>query len=233
MKKISLCLTNFNRHDSLIQSFEQVINDERIGEIIISDDCSDRPIYDSLLEIYGSHKKVKLHRNDVNIGMSLNKAKSVGLSTYDWCILLDSDNVIDSHYIDCLYELPEWEESTIYQPIFAYPNFNFNDYSGMTVDKNINKEILKSEPPMYMCFLNACNYFVNKKTYLSTYEHNPTVKEVDTMWHNYNHFKNEGKFYFVPKMQYIHTVHDGSGWLQNASENMKKSEEIKKMMLGL
>jgi hypothetical protein len=30
----------------------------------------------------------------------------------------------------------------------------------------------------------------------------------------------------VPGMSYIHEVHEGSGWLQNADYNIKKADEI-------
>jgi glycosyltransferase involved in cell wall biosynthesis len=45
MRKISLCLTNYNRKELLMESFAHVLNDERISEIIISDDHSDEDIY--------------------------------------------------------------------------------------------------------------------------------------------------------------------------------------------
>ncbi len=230
-QKISLCLTNYNRHDSLIASFEKVINDDRISEIIISDDRSEPEIYEKLKAVLAGTKKIKLHRNDINIGMSLNKCKSISLATNPWCILLDSDNVINTDYIDCLYDLFKWDPDTIYQPDFAAPSFDFRKFAGKLIDKNSNKEYINDS--MYYCFLNACNYFVHRQRYIETYECNTLVKEVDTMWHNYNHLKAGGKIYFVPEMTYTHTVHAGSGWLQNADENLAKAEEIKKMMLAL
>ncbi len=231
MKTISLCLTNYNRSDLIIKSFEKVIDDDRISEIIISDDHSDILIYEDLKKILAPYPKVKLHRNDINIGMSLNKCKSISLATNEWCILLDSDNVIDTDYIDCLYDLFKWESDTIYQPDFAAPSFDFRKFAGICVDKNTNKNHI--DDSMYFCFLNACNYFVHRQTYLETYEHNSLIKEVDTMWHNYNHLKSGGKIYFVPEMTYTHTVHAGSGWMRHADENMAKAEEIKKLMMGL
>lgn len=230
-KKISLCLTNYNRFESLIMAFEKVIDDDRISEIIISDDKSDIDICNRLRNRFENNSKVKIHRNDINIGMSLNKCKAISLATNEWVIILDSDNIIDADYIDSLYDLLEWNIDTIYQPDWAWENFDFRAYSGMLIDKDSNKKYLNE--PMYYCFLNACNYFVHKKRYIETYEHNSEIKEVDTMWHNYNHLKAGGKFYFVPEMKYVHTVHDGSGWLKNANENMAKAEEIKKLMLVL
>ena len=232
-KQISLCLTNYNRFDKLIASFENVIDDDRISEIIISDDRSDDVIFDELKEVFARKNwtKIKLHRNDINIGMSLNKAKSIGLATNPWCIIFDSDNILDKDYIDAIYDIFEWKEDTIYQPEWAYPDFDFRAYSGKLIGKETNKAYLND--PMYSCFLNACNYFVHRRTYIENFCHNPQIKEVDTMWHNYNHLKNDGMFYFVPDCKYIHTVHAGSGWLQNANENMEKAEELKKMMVEL
>jgi len=53
MNKISLCITTFNRFAYLFKSFEQVIDDDRIGEVIIVDDHSDNVIdIDYLNKIY-------------------------------------------------------------------------------------------------------------------------------------------------------------------------------------
>lgn len=42
---ITLALTHWNRFDMLCESFAQVIDDERIGEIVIVDDHSDDGSY--------------------------------------------------------------------------------------------------------------------------------------------------------------------------------------------
>jgi glycosyltransferase involved in cell wall biosynthesis len=138
---ISLCITTYNRPDLTIDSFVDVLYDNRISEIIIVDDFSDPKMYTALSVMIeglregggyqtGYHKKLKLHRNDENIGMSRNKAKAIELASNPWCILFDSDNIIDSSYLDAL---PEYlAPSVIYCPDFAKPQFDYRKYSGQT-----------------------------------------------------------------------------------------------------
>jgi glycosyltransferase involved in cell wall biosynthesis len=228
MRKISLCLTNYNRKELLIESFAHVLNDERISEIVISDDHSDGDVCGYLIDYFKYHPKVKFFRNERNLGMSHNKLLSISRATNDWCIVFDSDNIIKPDYIDRLYAIENWDEDTIYHPDWAWVTFDFREWSGMTIDKdNVNNHLHK---PMFDCLLNVCNYFVNKKRYVYNYVYLEGVKEADTIWHNYNHLKKGGKFYIVPDMSYFHRVHSGSGWMQNANENMGKAREIKELI---
>jgi glycosyltransferase involved in cell wall biosynthesis len=47
---ISLCIPNYNRSNFVISSFLNILHDERINEIIISDDCSEEKIFNELSE---------------------------------------------------------------------------------------------------------------------------------------------------------------------------------------
>lgn len=231
-RKISLCLTNYNRYELLLKSFEKVLNDDRISEIIISDDCSDWEIWDKLVEYYVKIEKIFLLRsNSINIGMSRNKTQSIRYSDNPWCIIFDSDNIIDFNYIDQLYKIPHWNEDTIYSPSGALPNFDYSKYSGQEITKDNAKEFIGQRE--FDCLMNTCNYFVHRDTYLKTYIYDPTIKQSDTIWHNYNHLKNGGKIQVVPEMTYSHLVHEGSGWLENAQENIVKANEIKELIRGL
>src|SRR3954469_23730640 len=104
---ISLCITTYNRFDLTIESFRQVIDDPRISEILIVDDNSKAEIFNLFSGMVSSdpnQAKIKLFRNFENLGMSRNKARAVELASNPWCIVLDSDNVIDSAYLDALPE---------------------------------------------------------------------------------------------------------------------------------
>ena len=40
---LSFCVTTYNRFNLTIQSFEKILDDERVSEIVISDDTYCRP----------------------------------------------------------------------------------------------------------------------------------------------------------------------------------------------
>ena len=224
-RKISLCITNHNRFDMLFESFHKVLNDSRISEIIISDDCSDKNIFNAIKNRVDKMNKVKIFRNNKNVGMSKNKMIAVSKSSNKFCILFDSDNVIDSFYIDRLYAIPYWYDDIIYAPYFAQPKFNYADFSGKTIDATSVKRYI--DQPMFDCFLNTCNYFVNKKMYVDTYEYNPEMKASDTIYFNYLWLKSGRSFFIVPGMEYYHRVHGGSGFIEDLNYNMKKHNELR------
>lgn len=226
---ISLCITTYNRFEMLLESFEQILNDDRISEIVIVDDCSNDELYQKLRVAVWSHDKVKLYRNDRNIGMSRNKAKAIELATNPWCILFDSDNVIDSTYLDAL---PEYlAPSVIYCPDFAKPQFDYRKYSGQTINAENAAKIMSK--PMGECVFNTCNYLVNREEYLRVYEYNPDMKGTDTIWFNYLWLRADNSLHVVPGMQYMHRVHAGSGFMADVEYNMEKSKEIKELIQTL
>lgn len=227
VRKISLCLTNFNRTEEVTQSFKQVLNDERIGEVIISDDASNQETR-KYLELLAYPAKVIFHNE--NAGMARNKMMAIKAAINEYCILFDSDNVIDKKYLDALYKR-NWFPDIILMPDYAKPHFDYRALREERINKYSVKRVAKKQ--MFDCLMNTCNYFVHRDTYLKIFEHNPAIKGCDTAWFNYLWLKAGNSFIVVPQMEYYHKVHDGSEWLKDADYNMKSGEEIKNLMLAL
>src|SRR4051812_5782833 len=98
-RKITLAITTWNRYEMVLESFAQVQADPRIDEIIVLDDHSVDGSYEKL-EANMNWEKVKLYRNDENIDCYRNKCRAVKLATNPWVVLLDSDNIINTDYLD-------------------------------------------------------------------------------------------------------------------------------------
>lgn len=231
MQPISLAITTYNRFDLTIKSFEKVIGDERISDITIVDDASTNGDGYRLKEYFKDNPKVHVIINDENCGMSLNKMKAIGISANPFVIILDSDNSINSEYLDAIEAIGELDENTIYMPEFSMPNFDFTKFAGQTISIDNVKEFVLD--PMGNTCINACNYLVNRDQYLKVYKHDETVKETDTAHFFYLWMKAWYKFHIVKGLRYNHLVHEGSSWLANASYNMKKGEEIRNKILEL
>lgn len=239
---ISLCITTYNRYDLTIESFRQVIDDPRISEIVIVDDCSKPDIFNLFSEMVDSdpnRNKIKLVRNTENLGMSRNKARAIELASNPWCILFDSDNVIDSSYVDELFNAwdlhkkfyGEIPPTKIYCPSFAKPQFDYRSYNGYHIAANNGRAIMKDSAGQ--CLMNTCNYVVNREEYLKVYEYNPEMRGTDTIWFNYLWLKAGNEFYVVSDMEYFHRVHAGSGFLEECDYNMKRAAEVKQLIQTL
>jgi glycosyltransferase involved in cell wall biosynthesis len=218
-----------------IESFAQVLDDPRIDDIVILDDCSTDGSYEKLVKHFSGVEKVRVIRQVKNRGMSLNKRDAIAYAKNDWAIIFDSDNILGKDYLDAFLQIIKTEiplyANFIYCPEFAKPKFDYRGYAGNVFDAKYASTFIAEDK--FNMLLNTCNYVVNKSFYLASYETNAAHLASDTIWHNYNHLKFGGRFYVVPNMQYFHRVHPGSGFLKDIGYNMKQAEKIRKMIMAL
>jgi glycosyltransferase involved in cell wall biosynthesis len=245
--KLSLCITTYNRYDLTIESFAKVIDDPRIDDIVILDDCSRPEIKDRFYNfaLHDKTLKVRFIEQAANVGMSRNKRDAIAAARNEWAIIFDSDNVIDPTYLDAFFTYVTAKThmglpiptSFIFCPDFAKPNFDYRAFSKAThptyciYEAKDAASLIKDSD--FNCLMNTCNYVVNRDVYLKTYKYNKEHVASDTVWHNYNHLKAGGKFAVVPGMQYFHRVHDGSGFKQDIEYNMAKTDEVRKLIQQL
>lgn len=226
----SISLTTMERYDLTIKSIEQVLDDTRISDIVLLDDASTNGDYERLRDYYQNIPKVRVIRQLWRKGMSVNKKDAVALARNSHTVLFDSDNILDPTYLNVMEGII-LDEKTIYLPSKAAPNFDFTAFSGLTFDKRNIKEYL--DQPMFDVALNACNYVCPVEEYTRVFEEDTSVKETDTLYFAYLWLKEGNQFHFVKDMEYFHLVGPQSGWLQNAQYNLKKAEEIKKIIKTL
>lgn len=212
---ISLCLTTYNRTDYLYESFKNILDDDRVNEIIITDDASNTDIQWSVAAEVAKWDKVKLHINQTNLDCYRNKRESISKASNEWVIIFDSDNIITKSYIDRIENLfiAGLNPKTVYQPSFAKPHFNFTKYESFLIDKgNVSKYIIDDT---FGTMLNAMNYFVNRDEYLRVWDGSVDPVTSDSIFHNYNWLKAGNNIYVVPGLEYEHRVHDGSHYQNN------------------
>jgi cellulose synthase/poly-beta-1,6-N-acetylglucosamine synthase-like glycosyltransferase len=220
---ISLAIPNYNRVGMTVESFSQVINNDKIDEIIILDDFSDIDIYNKLWDIIITLNtdKVKLYRNAENIGAFWNKYKNVKRCNSEWIILLDCDNIINNDYIDKVYKLIK-EPDVLYCPETLYKlnkkdiNWTYKDFNTLTISKeNIKKYI---DDGIFGTWMNTGNFFFNRNTYTEVVEHSvidARLSMLDSFYLNYLWLSGGKKMKIVPGLYYIHRVHKDSYYLKN------------------
>lgn len=214
---ISLCITTYNRTDLLFDSFKQVLDDPRVSEIVIVDDCSNMDVSREISErwLIANKSKIKLHRNEKNLDCYRNKREAISKASNEWVIILDSDNIITKEYIDKIENLftAGLNPKTVYQPSFAKPHFNFTKYESFLIDKhNVAKYMVDDT---FGTMLNAMNYFVNRDEYLRVWDGSVDPVTSDSIFQNYNWFNAGNNMYVVPGLEYEHRVHDGSHYQNN------------------
>lgn len=233
---ISVAVTTFQRTSLLFEALANVIDDQRVTEIVIVDDHSDLNIYNQL-EIYArSYGKIKLFRNDKNVDCYLNKRLSVFGCSGEWVCMWDSDNKFDKGYVDRIENLfiGGLQEKTIYQPEFAEPHFNFEKYSGLLISKaNVAQYMADAT---FQTMLNASNFFVNRAEYLRLFDASVDPVTSDSIFTAYNWLKAGNSIYVVPGLKYYHRVNnhgkeEGSHFTKNFRRTKRDFHEgiIKKL----
>ena len=226
---ISLAITTYNRCGLTIKSFEQVVNNDLVGEIVIVDDCSNMRMYNRLCVLTGNNK-VKIYRNSETLGAYLNKREVISRCTYDWVILFDSDNIIKNNYILIADKLSK-EADVIYIPELSYKENCEISIDNREFTETISKKNVRFDPKFLM-LLNNGNWLVNRKRYLEVYDNtdgDPGCYAADSIYISYLWLKAGNRIKTIPA-NYIHRIHAGSYWNNNAEvSEVFLSELIEKM----
>lgn len=212
---ISVAITSYNRDTMTHNSFKRVVDDHRITEIVIIDDCSKIEIYESL-QAMAVDEKVKLYRNPFNLGCYHNKRKAVELCTNDWVILLDSDNELGPDYMNAINTV-YFDSNVLFAPDFARPHFDYTSFSNEIITKeNVNNFIGRNN---FDCLVNTCNFLVNREEYLKVFDKEQEEPwTADTLYFNFCWLQADNKIKVVEGMQYEHLVHDESHYKLNVSK---------------
>lgn len=224
---ISLCITTWNRDSMTFDSFRNVLYNDIISEIVIVDDCSDERIYSNLAFMVNGLNKVKLYRNDRNLGCYYNKRRVVELASNEWVILFDSDNIIGPDYISSISG-KELNRNYIYQPEYARPHFDFRKFSGSLISKDFIKGYMSQKS--FSTMLNAMNFLINRDEFLKIPVRDSEPWTADSIYFNYLWLKSGNKIYVTPGMQYDHLVHNGSHYKANVHKTGNFYNEIERIL---
>ncbi len=221
---ITLAITTYNRDHLTHSSFKWVRDDPRITEIVIVDDCSNEFVYKNLERMVAGFEKVRLYRNEKNLGCYHNKRRAVELSTNDWVILLDSDNELGADYMNPINSI-FFEPKTLFAPDFARPHFDYRAFSGEGITKENVKAFIGRKN--FDCMINTCNFLVHRGEYLKVFDLNKVEPwTADTLYFNYCWLKAGNKIKVVEGMQYEHLVHDGSHYKEHVGKTGNFAKEI-------
>lgn len=209
---ITLALTTWNRDSMTFDSFKQVLEDPRISEIVIVDDCSDERIYANLALMVKDIDKVKLYRNERNLDCYRNKKRAVELATNEWVILFDSDNILTPKYLDAINHNPA-DSRVLLQPSYAIPHFDFRKFQNQAITRHNVKNYINDST--FQTMLNAMNYYVNRNEYLMIWDGHVDPVTSDSLFHNYNWLKGGNTIFVTEGMEYEHRIHSGSHYQNN------------------
>lgn len=178
------------------------------------------------------NRKVKIYENEKRLYVFRNKVNAVKKCNSEWVMLIDSDNVIAQFYVKPFIRLPKHDNNTIYCPEVGHPKLIYSDFLGENID--LETAVRNFHRKDFDMLLNTMNYVVHRKTWLNALEDalNDEYEPMsaDSTWINYNCMKNGMVMQVVKGMLYLHNIHGGSFYKQNAAKGVMENEKIREMM---
>ena len=227
IRKISVAIPHWNRGALIHRPLWNIVNDERIEEIIIIDDGSSEEEFSLLVKNvarYDRRKVVEIHRREENKGVQFTKIECVEKIRGAWMILLDSDNTLFPSYLDVVVALKELDKKSLYCPDWAFPYFWFRQVAGQKIDFQKACSLIQQGTLQKISLLNDGNYFFNKATYLTQLSSLKQIQHdvADVMLANYYWLSQGGSLTVMRGARYLHRIDDSSFWMRTSQESKKR-----------
>jgi hypothetical protein len=227
-----------NRLKWTMQTIHNVHNLPFVKEIVISIDPSDYP--SSVIKNAVKHiGKVEIYENDKTLYVFRNKIRAVQLCKYDWCALIDSDNIIGAAYLGS-WGKAEKNKNLIYQPSIGHTMLNYEEFIGDDIGLKTAAQLVGNNN--FDMLFNTMNYMFHRETWLKALEgaiasdYDPI--SADSAYINYNCLKAGMVIRVMHGMAYIHTIHSKKTdrnnrgfYIEHAQEGVQEYNKIKKMLL--
>lgn len=233
MEKLAVAVPTYNRFEMVKECLAWVLNDQRVSEIVIVDDCSTDGS-DEVLEEWvaeSNSPKISFGRNERNVDCYENKYRAVLNCVSPWVILFDSDNHLETGYLNALFDLATWDPDTVYCPTFAKPHFDYRKFEGLEVDAHTVRPYLEDQT--FLTALNTANYMVPRVRYIQAWDESVDPHTADSLYMAYRFLKQGMKLSFVPNLHYFHRVHDGSHYKNNVHKTGNFAEQVVRKLKAL
>jgi hypothetical protein len=224
----SLCIPTMDRYNDFLSKYLPLyLENDLIEEIIITDENGND--IEKIKSAFSNNEKLVLVKNESRLGPFQNKLKACSFAKNEWIVLIDSDNFADKNYFivanDYIEKNNIKDKNIILSPCKAKPNFDYSYLSGYifkngTIQNNVYLDKGQSVQNNSFILMNTGNYIINK--YL--------IDNVDLSWESENIKQSSAcdVIYFntllfeqldlhlhvVPNLEYEHTIHDGSIYIQ-------------------
>ena len=133
---ISIALCTYNGEKYIREQIDSILNQTYSDfELVCIDDCSSDSTFDILTDYANTDARLKIHRNEKNLGFKKNFEKAISLCSGEFIALADQDDI--------------WENWKISESINAIGNRDFVCSNALCVDENNNslnytmKEVVK------------------------------------------------------------------------------------------
>ena len=243
---LTVAITSFNTSKYLEKALNPFLEDNFVDEIIISDDKSNiiNSFYLDYIVRKINNKKIKVFKNNLNLGGFSNKFIAIKKSSNKFVYLLDSDNYITNKQLEMIKEFKFAENSiiapfklclfskkTLLKPVeYNFQNENINR-------KNI-KNIASENSELFDWFINTGNFIVNRElfleaTYRPIFQNNLKFHDACSASIFYYLVKFDMNYKIEKNFSYFHRVRNDSYWNKDVNKSIESVKFFKNKVLNL
>lgn len=230
-----------NRWSFLEVNLPKYLENPYINEIVISDENGEDAT--KIRERFAD-PKIKIFVNAERLGAFRNKEEAVRRATNEWVALIDSDNFAPISYFEAWLNYTQVHPispSIVYAPSRTIPTnghdgFDYRDFIPYVLTKQTYGTLKNYS--MMECIINTGNYIVHRQFYLDSsdpsYAHFfTTVNAWEAKLRTWLLLNKGANYVFPANLEYYHTVHSGSLYLNTANEVYKYMGQITDMYNSL
>lgn len=104
--RISIAMATYNGEKFVLQQISSLLNQTLpFFELVVCDDCSTDGTVDLLKSLAANDDRIKICRNDTNLGYYKNFEKVISLCSGDFIALCDQDDIWTEHHLHKLYSI--------------------------------------------------------------------------------------------------------------------------------
>lgn len=259
MKHISIAIPTFNSSIYLKGLLKKVVNIENVDEIVVCDDASSLNDFEKVKSIckdFENYRKIKLLRNEKNIGAFKNKLKSINECNNQFVYQIDCDNLPGKNIEKAIKKIisNSAEEKTIYYPhklnqfrkyhLFSHfltkNNVVFSKKSFTLNLSNTKLYLQGDENPFIdkhiMWVLNSGNFIVDKNLYNEAMKSSLEIEEPlssDAVAISYYWLKFGGKIKLTENLWHYHRKRWDSVSFTEGDNSHISAEYFKQKILNL
>jgi teichuronic acid biosynthesis glycosyltransferase TuaG len=163
-KMVSIVMPAYNSEKYIREAITSVIQQTYSDwELIVVDDGSKDNTVEIIEDFSKKDSRVKLHRNEKNLGVSATRNKGISLAVGEWIAFLDSDDMWDQTKLEKQINFAKDKDANFLFTGSAFINEKSESYSGIfNVPEQVSyKELLKQN-------VISCSSVLIKKHFLDT-----------------------------------------------------------------
>jgi glycosyltransferase involved in cell wall biosynthesis len=224
---LTVAIPTMNRWSFLKTQLHKYLDNPKITNVVICDETGD-DVEAICQEGYDRNSKLRLYVNDTVLGVYGNKRKCILHSPTEWVAILDSDNRFETDFFDAFWEAVALDGTSPKKTIYAAgENIRLDLKTGLTENRteHFSGKLINRINWNSVLQTQGWNFLLNDGNWIAptrVVEHFPELEEssivgTDSIFMMRQMILAGYTLRLEPKMKYIHTVHDGSHWLQTAA----------------